>query len=109
MIAIGMKRSYLLSVIMVEAVYMAIIGSILGLILAFPIILFYYFNPITFTGESAELYYQMNMEPILPVSMKPGYMFSQFLIVLALSLLASLLPLNSIYKLDIVKVIRGRQ
>ncbi len=109
MIAIGMKRRKLLSVIIVEAVYMAIIGSILGLILAFPLVLFYHFNPIEFTGDTAELYYQLNMEPILPVSIKPGYMVSQFLVVLVLSLVASTLPLNTILKLDIVKVIRGRQ
>ena len=109
MIAIGMKRTRLLSVIIVEAIYMAIIGSVIGLILAFPLVLFYHLNPIEFTGETAELYYQLNMEPILPVSIKPGYMFYQFVVVLILSLVASILPLNSILKLDIVKVIRGRQ
>ncbi len=109
MIAIGMKRRKLLTVVIVEAVYMAIIGSIVGLMLAFPLVLFYYFNPITFTGEQAELYYEFNMEPILQVSLQPDYMVAQFLIVLVLSLIASILPLNSILKLDIVKVIRGRQ
>jgi len=109
MIAIGMKRTKLLSVIVIEAIYMAIIGSLIGLILAFPLVLFYHINPIEFTGETAELYYQMNMEPILQVSIKPDYMFDQFLIVLVISLIASILPLNSILKLDIVKVIRGRQ
>ena len=109
MIAIGMKRTQLLSVVIIEAIYMAIIGSIIGLILAFPLVLFYYFNPITFTGEQAEMYYEFNMEPVLQVSLHPDYMIVQFLIVLLLSLVASFLPLNSIMKLDIVKVIRGRQ
>ena len=109
MIAIGMKRTRLLLVIIIEAIYMAIIGSIGGLILAFPLVMFYYLNPIRFTGDTAELYYQMNMEPVLQVSLGPDYMFVQFFLVLILSLVASILPLNSILKLDIVKVIRGRQ
>ena len=109
MIAIGMRRSKLLLQVIMESVMIAIIGAAIGLILSFPVVYFYHINPIEITGENADIYREMNMEPVLQISLKPGYMIVQFVTVLALSIFASLLPLYNILKFNIVDIIRGKQ
>ena len=109
MIAIGMRRTKLLTQIIIESIMIASIGALAGLIISFPIVYFYYLNPIPVPEESAEMYRQMNMEPILQISIKPDYMMVQFAIVLMVSIIASIIPLNNIMKFNIVDIIRGRQ
>lgn len=109
MIAIGMRRAKLLTQVILESIMIASLGAVAGLIISFPIVYFYYLNPIPVPEESAEMYRQMNMEPILQISIKPGYMILQFAIVLGVSVIASIIPLNNIMKFNIVDIIRGRQ
>lgn len=109
MIAIGMRRTKLLTQVILESIMIAALGAMAGLILSFPVVYFYYLNPIPVPEESAEMYRQMNMEPILQISIKPGYMLLQFAIVLGVSIVASIIPLNNILKFNIVDIIRGRQ
>ncbi len=109
MIAIGMKRTKLLSQVILESIMIAVIGAVIGLILSFPVVYFYHINPIEITGENAKIYLEMGMEPVLQISLKPGYMVVQFMIVFVLSLFASLLPLYNIMRFNIVDIIRGKQ
>ncbi|MGL1888597.1 MAG: FtsX-like permease family protein [Reichenbachiella sp.] len=109
MMAIGMQKTKLIVNIMVESAYIASLGSIIGLVLSFPLVFYFAYNPIEITGERAEIYYSMNMEPIMPISTNPDYMISQFIVVLVLSMFASILPLYNIFKFDIVAILRGRQ
>jgi ABC-type lipoprotein release transport system permease subunit len=109
MMAIGMQQDKLIFQVIIESIYIAAIGAIIGLIISFPIIYFYSVNPIPITGESAQMYRDFNMEPVLTISTKPGYMVVQFGIVLAISLIASIFPLYNITKFNIVDIIRGRQ
>ncbi len=109
MVAIGMSRFKLLTQVILESIMIAVIGAGIGLILSFPAVYFYHVNPIEITGEQAELYYEMNMEPILQISLKPGYMITQFLVILCISILASIIPLINIYTFNIVDIIRGKQ
>ena len=109
MMAIGMQQHKLIAQVILESIYIAAIGAIIGLIISFPIIYFYSVNPIPITGESAQMYRDFNMEPVLTISTKPGYMIGQFGIVLAISLIASIFPLYNIAKFNIVDIIRGRQ
>lgn len=109
MIAIGMRRTKLLTQVILESIMIAGIGALAGLIISFPVVYFYYLNPIPVPEESADMYRQMNMEPILQISIKPGYMVLQFAVVLCVSIVASVIPLNNIMKFNIVDIIRGRQ
>lgn len=109
MIAIGMRRTKLLIQVILESIMIAGMGALAGLIISFPVVYFYYLNPIPVPEESAEMYRQMNMEPILQISIKPGYMVLQFAIVLGVSIIASIIPLHNIMKFNIVDIIRGRQ
>ena len=109
MMAIGMQDYKLTFQVILESVFIAAIGAIIGLAISFPVVYFYSLNPIPITGESAQMYRDLNMEPVLSISTKPGYMLAQFGIVLVISLIASIIPLYNIMRFNIVDIIRGRQ
>jgi ABC-type lipoprotein release transport system permease subunit len=109
MIAIGMQRAQLIGLVIIESIYMAAIGAVVGLIISFPVVYFYANNPIEITGDTAETYRQLNMEPILAISTNANYMVMQFIIVMLISLLASIIPLRNINAFNIVDIIRGKQ
>jgi hypothetical protein len=67
---------------------------------------YFYLNPIEITGESAKMYEDMNIEPILEFSIKPGYLIDQALIVTVISLIMSIIPMYTIYKLNIPKSLK---
>lgn len=109
MLAIGMQRTKLIINVITESIYIAVLGSAAGLILSFPLVYYFSLNPIEITGGNAEMYQKMNMEPFLWVSTNPDYMIAQFIIVLLLSIVASIIPLYNIFNFDIVAILRGRQ
>jgi len=109
MMAIGMQDYKVITQVILESLFIATIGAIVGLIISFPIVYFYSLNPIPVPEESAQLYRDLNMEPVLSISSEPGYMVAQFGIVLIISLIASIFPLYNIMKFNIVDIIRGRQ
>ncbi len=109
MMAIGMQDYKLVSQVILESVLIAAMGAVIGLMVSFPVVYFYSLNPILITGESAQLYRDLNMEPVLAISTKPGYMIAQFIIVFIISIVASIFPLYNILTFNIVDIIRGRQ
>ena len=109
MMAIGMQDYKLTFQVILESIFIAAIGAIIGLAISFPVVYFYSLNPIPITGESAQMYRDLNMEPVLSISTKPSYMLAQFGIVLVISLIASIIPLYNIMRFNIVDIIRGRQ
>ena len=108
MIAIGMQRSQLIGLVIIESIYLAAIGAVIGLIISFPVVYFYANHPIEITGDAAQRFHELNMEPILAISTHADYMVAQFLTVLLISLIASIIPLRNINHFNIVDIIRGK-
>ena len=108
LIALGMKRGQLLLVTTLEALFISMIGAIAGMIGAFPIILYFYHNPVHVTGDMAQAYLAYGLEPIVPVSVEPSIFISQTLVVFIIALITSLYPLFFIRKIHPVSAIQGR-
>ncbi len=100
MLSLGMQRTQLSFVAILEAVWLSIIGVISGIVISMPVLLYFYFNPITLTGDMADMYEDMGFEPILPASMDVSIFVSQTVIVLVLAFLVSLYPIRTIYRLN---------
>lgn len=109
MMALGLRPLRLTRIVLLETIMMGCIGAIIGLALSFPIIYYFHMNPIPLTGESAEMYREFNIEPVIEVAIKTWSLISQFAIVLALSIVAALVPVWSISRFNFVSIIRGRQ
>lgn len=99
--SLGLKRSKLAAVCFLESVFITFTGAISGMILAFPVVLYFYHNPIPLTGGMAETIMDYGFEPVLPFSLAPSVFYSQALIVLIISFLVGLFPVYKVFKFKI--------
>jgi ABC-type lipoprotein release transport system permease subunit len=106
--AVGMKRHRILWMVGLETFFISALAVIAGLLISVPVNIYFYYHPIEFTGELAEMYAQYNMEPVMRMSVHPGYMLHQAIIVFVLALLAMAGPVQLIRRLKIVSALRGR-
>ena len=106
MMALGMKRYQLQLIMFYEILLLAIFGVIAGAIASTPVILYFKFNPIEFSGEYAEIFERFGYEPILPFSTDPIIFYQQIKVVLTITILLATYPLWTIYRLKIVNAMR---
>ncbi|MEG8988138.1 FtsX-like permease family protein [Ignavibacteria bacterium 4148-Me] len=106
LISIGMKKSILILITILETIFISFIGAFTGLLIAVPVIFYLNKNPIQFGGELAEMSLKFGVEPILPFSTDAGIFLAQTLVVLIIAFFSALYPLTYIKKLQPVKAIR---
>ncbi len=107
LIAVGMKKTKLILVTTFETIFISLIGVIAGIIISYPILLYFYYNPIKLTGDVAETMLAFGLEPIMPFSIAPGIFVAQFWTVLLIALLSAWYPFRYIQKLKAVEAIRN--
>lgn len=100
--SLGMKRSLLATVCFMESLFIAVAGAILGVVIAIPVVGYFYYNPIRLTGDMAEAIAEYGFEPILPFSTDPAVFYNQALLVLALSVIIGLYPVYKVFKIRIM-------
>lgn len=106
--SIGMRRSKIIRLVIVETLFLALLAVVVGMILSLPINAYFYFNPIYFEGEVAEMYAEYNIEPVMKMSLGPGYIYTQAIIVFLMSTVSMLGPLKLIKNMNVVNALRGR-
>jgi len=92
LISIGMKRIKLGMVILYEIVFLGIIGVLSGYLLVYPLIIYFYINPVRFEGEFAKTFEDLGFEPIIPTSLDPAIPITHALIILIIALVLSIYP-----------------
>lgn len=107
LISVGMKRRRLILVLCIETFMVSFIGVIAGIMTSIPMILYLVNNPINLTGEMAELYDKLSIEPILSFSAEPVIFVSQALVVFLITIVTISYPLLFIRRLEPAKTIRG--
>lgn len=107
MLATGLLRIKLLKLVAIESTLIAALGITLGLLLAFPILTYLFFNPIQLTGDTAKMLLELGYEPIIPVLLDPWLFVQQIEVVLGLMLLCLIYPMWRLYKMDLVHALRG--
>lgn len=106
LIAIGMGRGLLTGVVWIEILFLAAVGAILGMALAFPVVWYFHVNPIVFTGEMAQAYIEYGVEPIIPTVVEAGIFIRQGLIIFGMAAVMALYPLFKIRTLSPVQSMR---
>lgn len=107
MVAVGMRKIKLISMLFFETLIIGLLGIIGGLVAGFPINLYFHYNPIYLSGKAAEAIEQFNVEPIIPFSMDPGYFINQSIVVVIMTLLAFLFPLIFVIRFSVIKGMRN--
>ncbi len=107
MIAVGMQKTRLGGIIIMEMVFLGLLGALGGILLSLPIVFSLYKNPITLSGEMAESIAAYGMEPIMPAAWQADYFFSQTGIVLLIVGFAIFFPVLSVTRLEVGKALRA--
>ena len=106
MMSVGMKRKIMQFIILLEMGMMSSIGVLAGVGISLPILTYYYFNPIYFTGESADVIEQFGLEAAYFFSLDPSLFYNQAWAVFFMSVILGFYPLLIIYRLKPVKAMR---
>jgi len=107
LVAIGMKKRLLAAIVLVEMIFIGIIGTLSGMLASVPIVVWFYKYPIHFTGEMAKMYEDMGFEAIMPTEPVGSYFTWQALIILIMVLIACYIPLQRIRKLKVIDALRA--
>ncbi|EIM73700.1 hypothetical protein A3SI_17424 [Nitritalea halalkaliphila LW7] len=106
LLAIGMQRVRLALIIFTETLIMNFIGVSAGIVLALPILLYFYYHPIPL-GEGLEgLMAEYGMEAVLRFSLDPTLFYQQAVIVFSISMLIVIYPIVRVFQLDILQAAR---
>ncbi len=108
MVSVGMQRSALAFILLVETLCIAFAGVITGVAVSLPVIAYFHENPIELTGAAAEAMIDFNAEPILPFSLDAFIFANQALVVLILTLLAIIYPVYFVFRFNLMRAFRGK-
>lgn len=103
LISLGMKRSQLALMNFVETLYITLSGVMIGVIVSFPILGYFYYHPIRLSGDMAEALSDYGFEPILPFSYQADVFLNQALVVMIISVVIGLYPIYKVYRMNIIE------
>ena len=107
LISVGTGRGILARMVYTEVLLLGLLGVGAGCLGVWPLLLWLQANPITMTGEMAEVYAQYGLEPILPVRISLPIFIKQAAIVLGMATMVGLYPIRVLRRLDILKATRS--
>ena len=106
LVAIGMKKSQLAFMVMLESIFVSMVGCALGLAASIPMVFFWACHPIKFSGDMKNMYEKMGFEAVIPMATDPAIFYKQVIIIGIVSLVLSAYPLYKIYSLNALKAMR---
>jgi len=106
MVAIGMQKVQLAKVVIVELFMLTAMAVAAGIMISLPVMFYFYYNPIEFSGDAVEVMQDFNFEPVMPMSMEGSIFVFQGIAISILSLIAMSYPTIKILNLEVVKGLR---
>jgi putative ABC transport system permease protein len=107
LVALGMQKGKLASVIALEMFYIGFMGIASGVAGALPVIIYGFYHPIRFSGEMARMYEDYGMEPVMPFLPVDTYFLWQSVVVAIIIMIALIYPLRKILKIDVVNSLKA--
>ena len=102
LLAVGMQKGKMAAMILLESILMAIIGTILGFLVSYPVVYYLKVYPITFRGRAASGWEAFGIDPVMPTVVDPFIFTIHSLIILVVAVLLSAYALNKIRRLEVV-------
>jgi len=106
LIAIGMKKSKLITLLVAESVLTVFIGCVIGILASVPLISYLNHHPIRIGGETAKAYERFGFEAVFPTSTDSSIFFYQAFIVLLIGLGLALYPVLKVIRLKPVTAMK---
>jgi len=105
-LSIGMSNSKLVLVVLLETLFITILGLIIGNVIGYGINLYIFNNPIEFGSEYAWMYEEYGFLPRIEASLKFSVFFNSSISILIASFIAAVYPLIKVIRLEPLKGIR---
>lgn len=106
MIAVGMKRLQLQTIVLMEITFMTAIGVLVGITLSLPALTYFHFNPIYFGDEAAKAIEKFGVEAVYAFSLDPVIFTNQAYAIFIMAIVLAGYPIWSIYKMNPVESMR---
>ena len=106
LIAIGMAKTKVIFVALLETILMAFVGIIAGLIVAFPFVLYFNINPINLSGQMQEVVERFGFEALIPTSLDPSIAITHAGIIFLIVLVVNIYTVVKIKNLEPVTAMR---
>lgn len=100
LVAIGMKKSKLMLLLLLESLFTVITGCLLGIIGSIPLVYYLHKQPIRIGGEIAKAYEKFGFEALFPTSTEASIFIDQGITVLIIGFLLSLYPIYKVMLLN---------
>lgn len=107
MTALGVRKIRSIGIILLESAFIGLLGVMSGIAASFPLVYYFFKNPIRITGETAKVYSEMGFEPVLKFSIQPEIFLQPAIIVLFIFTLISAYPVAFILKLKTAIALRA--
>ncbi len=107
MLAVGMQKYKLIFIVILETIFLGLIGVIAGIAASIPLLTYFLFNPIPLTGQAEEMMLQMGFEPAMFFSMTPSVFYDQAFTIFIFTLIIGIYPVLNIGKLNIMQALRS--
>jgi putative ABC transport system permease protein len=106
MIAVGMRRFKLTFMVILETIFIGLIGILCGSIVILPVLIYFHQHPILLSGPAAETYQQFGIEPIMPASLDPNIFLYQGITVLCIAIVSAFYPLWYINRFRVAETLK---
>lgn len=106
LVSIGMHRWRLAAIIWIETMLLGLMGSLAGILASFPVVYYFYINPIRFSGDYGQMLEKFGFEPIFPATFEPRVFVLQAVIVFIITSVLALYPIWKIRRLKPVEAMR---
>jgi putative ABC transport system permease protein len=107
MVAVGMYRSKLALMLLLEILWIGIMGVVAGFLGSLPVIGWFANNPVPITGQAGEWMKNIGFEPYMFFAWDVGVFLEQMLLVFVLTLLISCYPFVRAFKVSPVVGLRN--
>jgi ABC-type lipoprotein release transport system permease subunit len=107
LIAIGMQRKRLKTIITAEMFMLGLLGLAGGLAASSPVISYFYFHPVILKGDLGKMMEDYGWDAVMPTAWFGPYFYWQAAIVFLMVLVASIYPLRKISRLKEIEALRS--
>jgi ABC-type lipoprotein release transport system permease subunit len=107
-VSIGMQKTKLAAIVAIEMIYIGILGILMGMAFATPILYYYNTYPIRLTGNLAKTMIDFGAEPIMRLAFQSDIYIAHSIVVMVIVGLSIIYPMRKVLKLNIIKALHSR-
>jgi len=106
MAALGMKKGSLIGGLFIEMLFVNVLGLLASVAVSVPVILYFHYFPIRFTGGLKSSFEEFGYDPVIPFDISVNLFLSQTIIVACIAVIITLYPYLKIKRMSIIDALR---